>query len=200
MDEDTRSSIFEPFFTTKAPGKGTGLGLSTVYGIVKQHGGFVWVYSEPGLGTSFKIYLPVATPAAEDMVTVEDPDTVPGGSETILVAEDDAKVRGFVVRSLERQGYTVLAGSDLDVLALARASTSQIDLLLTDVVMPHLRGPDLAEQLRLLRPDLKVLFMSGYPGHATDQFHLPSDVPYIQKPFAPATLGRMIRKSLDQTV
>ena len=200
MNEETRSRIFEPFFTTKPVGKGTGLGLSTVYGIVKQNEGFVWVYSEPGIGTSFKVYLPLTVPTAEDMTRVSEPETIPSGTETILVAEDDASVRSYVVRALERQGYTVLAGSDLDALALARASSRKIDLVVTDVVMPNLRGPDLVHQIRECQPDLKVLFMSGYPGHASTQLQLPDGVPCIQKPFAPGALGRLVRQTLDGEV
>jgi CheY-like chemotaxis protein len=199
MNEETRSRIFEPFFTTKAPGQGTGLGLSTVYGIVKQNAGFVWVYSEIGIGTSFKVYLPLTTPRIEDTVALPEPELPILGTETILVAEDDPGVRSFIVRALERQGYTVLAGSDLEALAIAAATSAPIDLLLTDVVMPDLRGPDLARHLVEQRPDLKVLFMSGYPGHATDQLQLPATVSYIQKPYTPALLGRLVRQVLDRS-
>src|SRR5438552_6113255 len=164
MDAVTQARIFEPFFTTKEAGKGTGLGLATVYGIVKQSGGFIWVYSEPGHGTSFKIYLPrVDEPVARAVAAPE----VVGGSETVLVVEDVAAVRAVAREMLERHGYTVLEAPDGETaLRLAGQHPGVIRLLLADVVLPDVSGRQLADQLLELRPDMKVLFTSGYTDDA----------------------------------
>jgi len=197
MDAATQARIFEPFFTTKEAGKGTGLGLATVYGIVRQSGGFIWVYSEPGHGTSFKIYLPrvdesvsPAVPAAPQVV---------GGSETVLVVEDVAAVRAVTRQMLERQGYRVLEASNgATALSLAQQHQSGIHLLVTDVVMPEVSGRELADQLVQLRPDMKVLFMSGYTDDAIVRHGiLQEGIAYLQKPFTPDTLARKVRVVLD---
>src|SRR5712691_6237983 len=199
MDEATKAKIFEPFFTTKEDGKGTGLGLATVYGIVKQSGGFIWVYSEPGNGTSFKIYL---GRAADDQrpepasTTVRE---VRGGTEVILLVEDEAAVRRVALHSLQRYGYTVLeAALPSEALTICREHTGKIDLVVTDVVMPGMSGPDLAEQLLALRPGLKVLLSSGYPGEAiAHRGELFSGLAFLPKPFTPIALARKVREVLD---
>ena len=199
MDAATRSRIFEPFFTTKEKGKGTGLGLSIVYGIVKQNGGEILVYSEPGQGTVFRLYLPVALeahePAPAPAVEVrEEPAT-----ETILLVEDEEQVRSLARAILARQGYQVIDfSSPAEALAFTREHPEQIHLLLTDVVMPEMSGPELARQLRGARPEVKVLFMSGYTEYnAADQGAVAAGTPYIQKPFTADALREKVRAALS---
>ena len=202
MDEKTRARIFEPFFTTKEKGRGTGLGLSTVYGIVKQSGGNVWVYSEPGDGTVFKVFLPqfqqqneAPTKPLIDLVP-------PRGSETILLVEDEDVVRGLARQILEQAGYHVLdaRGGD-EAIRLCRELRGPIDLLLTDVVMPETSGKEVADRLTELRPATRVLYMSGYTDDAIVHHGvLDSDVEFIQKPFTPVALAQKVREVLDVKV
>jgi PAS domain S-box-containing protein len=197
MDEATKAKIFEPFFTTKQPGKGTGLGLATVYAIVTQAGGDIWVYSELGHGTSFKIYLPQvdAVPTTAAAVHVD----LPRGTETVLLVEDAAAVRAVARQVLQRQGYRVLEASDgEDALYLAARHQGTIDLVLTDVVMPRAGGRELAERLLAVRPDTRVLYMSGYTDDSVVRHGiLEGGVTYLQKPFSPEGLARKVRDVLD---
>jgi CheY-like chemotaxis protein len=198
MDEATRERIFEPFFTTKEVGKGTGLGLATVYGIIKQNGGFIFVYSEPDLGTQFKIYLPL-----EDMTPARNEESANtealGGSETVLLVEDAPAVRDVARRTLERYGYRVIEASTGEVaLGLAGKLGERVDLLISDIVMPGMGGRAVADQLTALNPTLKVLFMSGYTDDAIVRLDVLSAATwYLQKPFSPATLARKVREVLD---
>ncbi len=199
MSEEVKAHIFEPFFTTKEQGEGTGLGLATVYGIVKQSGGYVWVYSEEGIGTTFKIYLPRAREAAQPLPRPETGREMPAGGETILLVEDDEAVRELVWRVLQRQGYTLLEARDgQEALQLATYHPNPIHLLLTDVVMPGMSGVALAEKLIQIHPELKTIFMSGYTDN-TIAHHgmLEPGVTLLQKPFSPLALARKVRAVLD---
>jgi PAS domain S-box-containing protein len=202
MDENTRNRLFEPFFTTKEKGKGTGLGLSMVYGFVKQSGGFILVDSAPGMGTSFKLYLPRVATAVEEAAEQALPEPRRSSGETILVAEDEESVRGFIVNLLEGCGYKVLTTANgQDALELAAGHEGVIDLLITDVLMPQLSGPALVEKLGPIRPKMKVLFISGYSGLVGSQFGRgTSAVNLLTKPFTPDELIRMIRKLLKKPV
>lgn len=200
MDSETQKHIFEPFFTTKEPGKGTGLGLPTVYGIVKQSGGNIWVYSEVGMGTTFRIYVPlVEAEVTEPDANVEGPQSTVG-TETILLAEDEEMVRKLVRESLKMHGYTVLeAANGPEALSICREHLGPIHLLLTDVVMPQMSGKELAEQLQLLRPDTHVLYMSGYTDHAIVHHGiLDGNVAFIGKPFTPDALVLKVIEVLQQ--
>jgi nitrogen-specific signal transduction histidine kinase len=199
MDEHTKARIFEPFFTTKEQGKGTGLGLATVYGIVKQSGGFIWVYSEPGHGTTFKIYLPRVEGAAEALVPPVGPAEVPRGTETVLIVEDEAAVRALAKTALARKGYRVLeAANGGEALLLCEAEQAPIHLLVTDVVMPGLGGADLAHRFAPLRPDMKVLFISGYTDQAAARDgKMPPGAAHLEKPFSLDGLARKVREVLD---
>ncbi len=201
MDAATKARIFEPFFTTKGPGKGTGLGLSTVFGIVEQSGASIWVYSEVGVGTTFKIYFPPAAGTAEWTSNVRaDPDRgTPRGTETILLVEDDVPLRAFEVDVLRRLGYRVIeAQSGGDALLLADRHPGPIALLVTDVVMPLMSGRELAERLAPRRPEMRVLYMSGYTDDAVIRHGvLESNAAFLQKPIVGETLARAVRNVLD---
>jgi CheY-like chemotaxis protein len=199
MTAEVRARLFEPFFTTKEPGKGTGLGLASIHGIVRQSGGNIWVYSEPGHGTTFKIYLPraeesdaIAGPADAAMATLD-------GAETILVVEDSSSLRILVSKILHRYGYSVLSAATAeDALHLCHEHGGSIHLLLTDVVMPGTSGPSLASQLTSQHPAMRVLYMSGYTDDAIVRHGLlQGRAAFLQKPFAPDRLARKVRQVLD---
>jgi len=195
---EIQTRLFEPFFTTKPRGEGTGLGLSTVYGIVKQSGGYIWVYSEPGAGSTFKVYLPrVDAPLSVS----ETPRTATSatGSETILFVEDEREVRSLVEKLLRLQGYKVLSAADpVAALAHAREQSGVIDLLITDVMLPGLSGRDLAHQIQELKPEIPILFISGYSDDAVVRHgNLDAGTHFLQKPFTPLQLGKKIREILD---
>lgn len=198
MDGETRQRIFEPFFTTKAPGKGTGLGLSMVYGIVRQSGGNIWVYSEEGTGTTFKIYFPRVTDNAEEYKRAATAVRVPQGSETILLVEDADWVRELARQVLEGAGYRVLEASSADAAIQLSNNGTKIDLLLTDVVMPGMSGNDMSRRVLVRRPNLPVLYMSGYTDDAIVQHGvLEPGINFIQKPFSPDALALKVREVLD---
>jgi CheY-like chemotaxis protein len=202
MSAATQARIFEPFFTTKDSSKGTGLGLSTVFGIVQQSGGTIWVDSAPGAGSTFTLYFPVVDELDEDGTESPPHDLAslpPRGDETILVVEDDPQVRSLLANILRRQGYALLvADSAADAAARSAAHAGPIDLLLTDVIMPRTSGPRLADSLVARRPAMKVLFLSGYADDAVaDQAGLAPGSAYLQKPIAVETLTRKVRELLD---
>jgi CheY-like chemotaxis protein len=200
MDEKTKARIFEPFFTTKEVGKGTGLGLSTVYGIIKQSGGHIRLYSEPGCGTTFKIYLPRLEELVDSPSQHNIPAPLPHGTETVLLVEDETSVRALATRVLNEQGYAVLEASNGEdaLQVVEQYAGKDIHLLLADVVMPQMGGKDLASQMQILRPGIKMLFTSGYTDDAiVYDGVLDADIPFIQKPFTPGALVRKVREVLD---
>jgi two-component system cell cycle sensor histidine kinase/response regulator CckA len=198
MDQQTKSRIFEPFFTTKGPGKGTGLGLATVYGVVKQSGGFIWVYSEVDRGTTFKIYLPKVTADVDAPAAEKEPVAALSGSETILVVEDEQNVRELVRDYLKQSGYHVIEAADgTQALEIAASYTGHIHLLVTDVVMPRLSGRELAAQMAAERPGLKVLYVSGYTDDTVFRHGvLEGGMEFLQKPFNMTSLAKKIREVL----
>jgi CheY-like chemotaxis protein len=197
MDEATRVRIFEPFFTTKDRGGGTGLGLSTVFGIVKQSNGHIWVYSEPGVGTVFKVYLPLIE---EDLSTVRPvvSQPVPVGTETILLVEDEDAVRNLTVLALQMFGYTVLqASGGKEAIRICEGHDGTIDLLISDVIMPGMGGRKVADAILERRPGTRVLFLSGYTDDAVVRHGILYDeVAFLQKPFTPHSLARKVRDVL----
>jgi CheY-like chemotaxis protein len=201
MDEATRALVFEPFFTTKGPGKGTGMGLATVYGIIKQSGGFIYVYSEPGQGATFRVYIP-RSDASVAMARVTPDDVVPvaAGGETLLLVEDDPAVRSFVTRTLSAHDYRILgAATGAAAVAIASRTRGPIDLLVTDIVMPSVNGIELAAKLTAARPALRILFMSGFArDHTGHPDPVPEGAPFLPKPFSTAALLRAVRRSLDE--
>jgi signal transduction histidine kinase len=199
MDAETRSHLFEPFFTTKEKGKGTGLGLSTVYGIVKQSRGSITVESVLGQGTVFRIYFPLIELDAQGFAGTADAVAPACGRETILLVEDEPAVRGLVHETLRLHGYTVLeARHGIEALMTVAKHTGPIHLLLTDVVMPQMSGPEVAEKLQSIRPDTKVLYMSGYPDHPVfEQGGVSKETSFLPKPFTPNVLAKKVREVLD---
>jgi CheY-like chemotaxis protein len=200
MTEEVRQKMFDPFFTTKERGTGTGLGLATVYGAVKQNGGYIWAYSEPGQGTTMKVYLPRATegiaPDRKEHVEVSGLT----GEETVLLTEDDDLVRKMIVRFLSKYGYRVLeAANGKEAMEISRQFRGTIHLLITDVIMPGMNGKELSERLRSERPDMKVLFMSGYTQNIIMQKGiLPATIHYAQKPFSERTFALKVREVMEE--
>ncbi len=200
MTTAVKERVFEPFFTTKEKGKGTGLGLSTVYGIVKQSEGNVWVYSEPGHGTTFKIYLPRVDEPAEELRAATKTEEAPRGNETVLIVEDDESVRKLSALALEKQGYTVWeVHQEHEAVTFCKERKEPIHLVLADVIMPEMSGRELVESLKQVRQDFKVLYMSGYTGNAVAHHGvLDKGVNFIQKPFTLEGLARKVREVLDK--
>jgi CheY-like chemotaxis protein len=201
MDAATQARIFEPFFTTKEKGKGTGLGLATLYGIVKQSGGYVWVYSEPGHGTTFKVYFPRVAEAGVSGDSGVLFGATPKGSETVLLVEDAEPLRELARLFLEDAGYVVLeAGSGPEALEKSRGHDGPIHLLLTDVIMPGMSGAELARTLRAERPESRIVFVSGYTDDAIAHHGvLEAGVTLLVKPFTRDALTRKVREVLDRT-
>lgn len=199
MDQETQTHLFEPFFTTKEQGRGTGLGLSTVYGIIKQSGGSIWVYSEIGQGAAFKIYLPRVDVPADSSKPTRRRDKLPKGTETILLIEDAEGVRKLMQQILTQNGYAILAAEDGDqAFQLLGQHAGPIHLLLTDIVLPRMGGPEIALRMRALRPGIRVLFTSGYTDQGVvENGVLESGIAFLQKPFAADGLCRKVREVLE---
>jgi signal transduction histidine kinase/ActR/RegA family two-component response regulator len=198
MDEKVKAKIFEPFFSTKELGKGTGLGLSTVYGIVKQSGGYIWVDSTPGQGTRFEIFLPQSAEVVPLPCVEDNPSVAARGFGTVLLAEDEEAVRDLASEFLRSSGYNVIVGKDgLDALELAEQHSAPIDILVTDVVMPRMRGPELAQRLKRAHPAMKIVYMSGYLEHESDELFV-SDAEQLQKPFSRESLLQKLRAAAKQ--
>jgi CheY-like chemotaxis protein len=201
MNEQVKTHLFEPFFTTKEDGKGTGLGLATCYGIIKQSCGHILVYSEPGQGTTFKIYLQCIEEEVSSLPLRDDAGYLPRGNETVVVVEDEPLVRNLAVRILREHGYTVLeAGNGNEAMNIFnKLAEEKIHLLLTDVVMPYMGGKDLADLVKTCRPDTKILFTSGYTDSVLALHHdlLSPNFAFLEKPFSPGALLRKTREVLD---
>jgi len=199
MDAATRSHIFEPFFTTKEKGKGTGLGLSTVYGIVKQSNGFIWIYSEPGTGTTFKIYFPRIEGEITKVAGESKPNDDFRGFETVLIVEDEKAVRALAARILHERGYNVLEASDgKEALRIVGEYAGKIDLIITDVVMPGMSGRELVSKIEVLHPGIKTLYISGYTDDVIVHHGiLDSNVAFLQKPFTNESLARKVREVMN---
>jgi CheY-like chemotaxis protein len=200
MTREVQEHVFEPFFTTKEKGKGTGLGLSTVYGIIKQSNGYIWVYSEPNQGSTFKIYLPRVAEEADAVEKDSGEIKIQRGSETIFLVEDNDMLRDFAVKVLRKSGYTVLeAGNGKEALDTSARHQGPIQLLVTDVVMPGMNGRELARRLNSLRPEMKVMYISGYTDNAiVHHGMLEEGVFFLQKPFTPNLLLSKVREVLGE--
>jgi two-component system cell cycle sensor histidine kinase/response regulator CckA len=200
MDKEVQEHIFDPFYTTKEKSKGTGLGLSTVYGIVKQNNGFIWVYSEPGQGSTFKIYLPKVKRDVKEEEKEQPPVENLSGSEIVLIVEDDNSLRKLAQKSLQPHGYRVLvAENGEDALRISKEHEGTIDLMITDVVMPKMGGKETAERLQALHPQMKVIYMSGYTDDSIVHHGvLAPGLNFLEKPFSPGGLARKVREVLGK--
>jgi CheY-like chemotaxis protein len=199
MDRETLAQIFEPFFTTKPMGKGTGLGLATVYGIIQQNGGSIQVYSEPGKGTTFRIYLPASEAADAPAAGTATPATLQRGTETVLVVEDEVILLSLVRLYLEQLGYTVVtANGPIEAIEKAKSYAGEIHLLMTDVIMPEMNGRELCGEISAIRKDVKCLYMSGYTADIIGkQGVIDESIHFIEKPFSLMKLGAKVREALD---
>jgi two-component system cell cycle sensor histidine kinase/response regulator CckA len=200
MDKEVQEHIFDPFYTTKEKGKGTGLGLSTLYGIAKQNNGFIWVYSEPGQGSTFKIYLPKVKGDVKEEEIEQTPVENLSGSETVLIVEDDDSLRKLTRTVLKQRGYKILeAENGEDALRISKEHEGSIDLMITDVVMPKMSGKETAERLQPLHPQMKVIYMSGYTDDAIVHHGvLAAGLNFLEKPFSLEGLARKVREVLDK--
>jgi CheY-like chemotaxis protein len=200
MDAETQSHIFEPFFTTKEAAKGTGLGLATVYGIVKQSAGSIGVYSEPGRGTTFRIYLPRVDQPLEEMTRQAEPAHAMNGSEAVLIVEDDAEVRQLICQILRARGYQVLESTKgEEAIRIARAFPHALPLVVADVILPEMSGPEVVRQVEAARPGIRALYISGYTDEAVLRHGmLEPGVMFLSKPFVPEVLARKVREVLDR--
>jgi CheY-like chemotaxis protein len=198
MDEETLSHLFEPFFTTKELGKGTGLGLATIFGIIKQNNGNIYVTSKPEMGTTFKIYLPICEAEVIQPIKTQEEIMPQIGTETILVVEDEEALLQLTVDALEESGYTILAANTpADAIRLVQGHEHKVDLVITDVIMPKMNGKELVKRIRLLQPGIKCLFMSGYTADIiADEGVLDKDIFFIQKPFTLKSLMVIVQKAL----
>jgi CheY-like chemotaxis protein len=201
MTEEVKQHVFEPFFTTKEKGKGTGLGLATVYGAIRQNRGFIEIDSAPGQGSTFRVFLPSArADAANERREGRSVEPLRTGTETILLVEDEPAVRRLAARALEEAGYRVLACADgAEAVAVARGEKGRIHLVVSDVVMPGMDGPAVVQEIARVRPDARVLFVSGYLGNANDVLEqlARKGAPVLAKPFTPAALSNAVRSALD---
>jgi CheY-like chemotaxis protein len=198
MDEKTCERVFDPFFTTKGPDKGTGLGLAMVYAIVKQHSGFIHLNSEPGNGAAFKVYFPAVRSEPDTAPTIREEESLRGGTETILLAEDEEAIRSLVERTLKELGYTILVARNGEEAVEIFRRNKKIALAVLDAVMPRKGGKEAFEEMRKENPGLKVIFMSGYAADGIhDSFVMIAGMPFLQKPFGPTILARKIREVLD---
>jgi two-component system cell cycle sensor histidine kinase/response regulator CckA len=198
MDADTLAHIFEPFFTTKGPGKGTGLGLATVYGIVKQSRGYTEVTSEPGRGSRFIVYLPRVEEPAGEAKTPQGDTKASVTEDTILVVEDDESIRQLITTILQDQGYNILiAGDGIEALQKLQLCKGPCHLVIADVIMPRMKGAAFIEAVKAMRPEARVLYMSGYAGDTLQANGVTADSPFLQKPFLPSTLIEKVRELLQ---
>jgi len=201
MDAQTQERIFEPFFSTKESGQGTGLGLAIVYSVIKQSGGTIWVYSEVGVGTTFRVYLPLVAQKKSDAPATPAPRPIEKGSGTVLIVEDEEQVRNIACAVLKARGYNVFsAANGEEALAMVKKMSVPVDILVTDVIMPRMGGPELVGKLVPLQPSMRVLYISGYTEHAivATNTAIPAGVQHLPKPFTPSLLAQKVGEMLNR--